>query len=497
MTKTNFNKNILMNILFQLVNIIYGFILPKTLIMVYGSEINGLVSVTLQIIGYMKIVEAGLSAASIRQFYTPLLNNNAKQISDLFQSVNYYYKKIAQQFIGLSFIGGIVYSLLANTSIHATYVFLLVMVMALSTYFDFAFANKYYVYFLANKEIFKFQMAQVVTQIIKILVVSFFSFYHIDAVLLLLTITLLTLFKIYLLAKAFKKENIRLTSKFTLIPIDQRNSVLTHQILGSIIYNSPIILISILINAKIASIFAIYNLVFTTFYSFFTLIYSQSILPNLGHLLSKKDYKYLKVTHEKYNKYSILLNLVIITTTLITFKSFIEIYTEGADITYYAYSATVLFSLYTSINCFKVPYQTLANANGDFRNTIIHSVIEVIIFLLTIIILYKYISMDVIILGLLLSCIYKMLSLKIFSNVHIIKESWKQHYFQLIAIGFLSVIILYLPKLQINANSLVQWVIYSTISVFFILIFTSLLILLPDFVINLINRKNSLKNHDF
>ncbi|MCU5298533.1 polysaccharide biosynthesis protein, partial [Bacillus paranthracis] len=281
----------------------------------------------------------------------------------------------------------------------------------------------------------------------------------------------------------FKHENIILKSDYKLIKIEQRDSVLTHQILGLIIYNGPIILISIFIDTNFASIFAVYSLIFGTFYSFFNLIYGQSLLPQLGHALSTKKEVKIKHMHEKFNKYSILIILVIMITTSIMFESFIQIYTSGADIDYYSYTTMLLFLGYTFINCLKVPYQTLVNANGDFKKTIIHSIVEVIVFILVIVIFWKFKSIDIFILGLLLSSTYKMVSLKIFSNIYIVKESWKQHYFQIS--GFLVLLIVSITvttRIHLNINSLFEWVMSSVFTVILASVLSIVLILLPGFI---------------
>ncbi|MGG0722191.1 hypothetical protein [Bacillus mycoides] len=492
MIKSNLNKNIITNIFFQVINIAYGLILPRLIIVNYGSEINGLVSAALQIIGYMKIVEAGLSTASIRQFYAPLANKNAREISDLFQSINYYYRKIANYFMLISFIGAGIYAFLANTSINNVYVFLLVIVIALSTYLDFSFSTKYYIYFLANKEVFKYQIPQILAQIIKILVTLIGIYYDFDIVMLLLILSLVVLLKMPILNMFFKHENIVLKSEYQLIKIEQRDSVLIHQILGLIIYNGPIILISIFIDTNFASIFAVYNLIFGTFYSFFNLIYGQSLLPQLGHALSTKKEANIKNMHEKFNKYGILIILILMITTSVMFKTFIQIYTSGADIDYYSYTTMLLFLWYTFINCLKVPYQTLVNANGNFQKTIIHSIIEVIVFILIILIFWSKISIDIFVLGLLLSSIYKMVSLKIFSNIHIVKESWKQHYFQiigLIVLLIISISISVTTKINLNINNLFEWVISSMFTVIIASVLSIVIIILPELILSKVIRK--------
>ena len=486
MKKLNINKNVVTTILFQLLNISYGLILPRIIILSYGSEMNGLVSATLYLIGYMKIVETGLSAASIRQFFAPLVNKDSSKISDLFQSVNYYYKKIAKYFLGLSLVFAAVYSYIVSSNVSNIYVFILVIILSLSSYFDFAFAIKYYVYFLANNTVYKYQIAQISSQISKILIVLTCAYFKLDILILLFCLSLTVFVKVYFLSKSFKREKVELEDKFQLVKIDQRNSVLSHQMLGLIIYNGPVILISIFIGARFASIFAVYSLIFGAFYGFFSLIYSQTLLPQLGQAITKANKDEVKNLHEKFNKISIIINLVIIITTVIMFKSFIELYTAGADIPYYDYSTAILFSVYTFLNSLKIPYQTLVNANGDFKNTIIHSVVEVVIFLLTLLLLIKTNSIKIFVLALLLSSLYKLISLKIFSNLYIVKEAKRQHYFQLISILILLIVCVYINTLfKLNIDNVVEWIITSIIMVIISSIICAIFNIIPEKCIKL------------
>ena len=461
MNKQNVQKNITLNILFQLINIVYGLILPRILINNYGSEMNGLVSAILQMIGYMTIVEAGLSAASIRQFYEPLIKKDSQKINDLFQSINYYYKKIANYFLLIVVVVAIFYSTVVKAQVENFYVFLLVIAISLSTFFDFSFATKYYIYYLAKKEAYKYQISQIISQFIKIIIALVCVYIKAEVLLLFILVSLVVLIKVIILKRMFSQEEFELCSEYNLIKIDQRNSVFVHQILGLIIYNGPIILISIFIDAFNASVFSIYNLIFGTFYGFYSLIYSQTILPQLGHAISGDGKSNVKKTHERFNKYSIFIYLVVSITTIVMLKSFLEIYITDADIIYYNYTTTMLFLGYSTMNCFKVPYQTLVNANGDFKITIKYSLVEVMIFSLILIINFRHLSINSFVFALFISSLYKMLSLKWFVNVNIFRESGIQHYYQFMSILILLIVGIYNNRNQIISTGIVNWVLSS------------------------------------
>ena len=57
-------KNLIFNLLQQIVSIVTGFILPPLIIQNYGSSINGLISTIKQIVMYAQTTGAGIASAS-------------------------------------------------------------------------------------------------------------------------------------------------------------------------------------------------------------------------------------------------------------------------------------------------------------------------------------------------------------------------------------------------------------------------------------------------
>ena len=57
-------KNLIFNVLQQVVNIIVNFIMPPILVSTFGSTLNGLVSTIRQIMQYVQLTGAGIAQAS-------------------------------------------------------------------------------------------------------------------------------------------------------------------------------------------------------------------------------------------------------------------------------------------------------------------------------------------------------------------------------------------------------------------------------------------------
>ena len=71
----------------QLVLIASAFFVTKTIVLIYGSEINGLMISINQFIAYFALAEAGIAGAAIYALYSPLSYGDNKKISLIFLTV--------------------------------------------------------------------------------------------------------------------------------------------------------------------------------------------------------------------------------------------------------------------------------------------------------------------------------------------------------------------------------------------------------------------------
>ena len=62
----------LSNILLQIVTIISAFIIPKLILMTFGSEVNGLVASLNQFLSYISLLEGGVNGVIMASLYKPL-----------------------------------------------------------------------------------------------------------------------------------------------------------------------------------------------------------------------------------------------------------------------------------------------------------------------------------------------------------------------------------------------------------------------------------------
>ena len=92
--KKKLTKNIVISFCGQLFVLILGIIIPRVLIINYGSDINGLISTVTQIFTYMALLEAGIGQAARNALFKPIIENDKKEISYVASVARNYFRKL-------------------------------------------------------------------------------------------------------------------------------------------------------------------------------------------------------------------------------------------------------------------------------------------------------------------------------------------------------------------------------------------------------------------
>ena len=137
------NRKLLLNtitsILFQIVTVICGFILPRLIIKEYGSEVNGLVQSITQFLSIISFLELGVGAVIQSSLYSPLSNNNNIKISEIVVSGSKFFKKIAYILFAYTVVLVVVYPFLTQTTFDWLYIALLIASMSISSFAQYYF----------------------------------------------------------------------------------------------------------------------------------------------------------------------------------------------------------------------------------------------------------------------------------------------------------------------------------------------------------------------
>ena len=96
MRKKKLILNTICSIMYQIVAIVCGFILPRLILKHYHSEINGLVNSITQFLQIISVLDLGVGSVVQSYLYKPLAEKNNDQISRIFKSAKRFFDNIAK-----------------------------------------------------------------------------------------------------------------------------------------------------------------------------------------------------------------------------------------------------------------------------------------------------------------------------------------------------------------------------------------------------------------
>ncbi|EIQ70047.1 putative membrane protein [Escherichia coli EPEC C342-62] len=256
--------NVSLNIMQQLINTVYTFIIPPLIIINYGSDINGLISSVKQCLVYLALVEAGVGGAAIVALFKPLSEGDRVLQSQIISEAKYFYSKIGVVFIILLLLFSIIYAQIISDQINIILAISLFVIMGLINAVDFLLISKYQVFLTADNKLYVTSATKILTIILDmgcayILITEGMNIILVQICSVFIYMIRYVIYYFYFLKK-YSYISFDLKNKTALL--HQKSAVLIHQISGALVFNSPMILITIFLNLKAASIYSIYMLIF-------------------------------------------------------------------------------------------------------------------------------------------------------------------------------------------------------------------------------------------
>ncbi|EIF2807766.1 oligosaccharide flippase family protein [Clostridium perfringens] len=470
-------KNLISAFSLQFITVILNMITLRLFIEVYGSNMNGLVSSISQILGYAMLVEAGIGVASIQALYKPISENDEDEINSILSATKIFYLKTGIYFIFLLVIVMTVYPKFIESNLGYYKISLLIFIMSLPTIFDYFIQGKLSVFITANQKAYVLNIIQIIATIISNIVRIVLIFMNCNILLVQLVFGIVSLLKIILIYLYIKKEYrwIDFNRKPNYKALEKRWSALVHQIAGLVVNGSSVIIISMFCGLEEASIYSLYNLIFSTITNFMW-IFANSVTPSFGNLIVTESDNIIKDTYLKFESLFFMFVFIIYSTTYIMITPFIYLYTKNiSDISYINKVLVVLFVIVNILNCIRIPANNMINATGEFSNTKKQAIIEAALNLFFSIIFVKKFGIYGVLIGGIISYMYRSIDIVLYTNKYIIKNTFCGTMKKIILNVILTIFLSYILN-NFILNNTKTWIMLILNSIFIFLINTSIII---------------------
>lgn len=457
-----FLYNTIASIFQQIILLLVGLILPRIMLLYYGSEVNGITSSIQQFINYFTLVEAGIGASAIFALYNPLAQQDHNHINSIVTAAHRFYIQSGYIFTLLTVILSFCFPSIRNSKVlSSTELGILVLVLSAPGFLNFFLLSKYNVILTADQRSYVIAIATSVSCIVSTTVIISLAVLHVNVVVA-RTLSLVSLFVQSLILFFYVHKKYAYLN-FHAVPdhsaMNQRWDALYLQILGIIQSGAPVILITFFLGYKDVSIYAIFNMVIGGLNGILG-IFTSGLSASFGDVIARGERKTLQRTYQEFEFTYYALITVIYACAFVLIMPFIRIYTAGiTDANYNVPLVGFLIVINGFLYNLKTPQGMLVISAGLYRETKYQTTIQGAIVVIGGVMFTPFYGLPGILIASILSNLYRDIDLLFFIPKQVTKLSpyltlkrW------IISAAELITIVLPFFFFPIHATNFVHWI---------------------------------------
>lgn len=421
--------NLIVGIAGQLAAMVLGILVPKLVLVSYGSEVNGLLSSVTNIYAYIAIVEAGVAAATCQALYKTIAQNDRDQTNAVLSATNIYYHKTGIIYLGLILMFSIVYPACIQTDIPYTTVVLIILFNGFGNVVNYFLHGKYLILLKADGKNYIRTGLEMITnafkQISKIVLIAL----GYDVVVVQLVAMVAGFIQVIAITCYIKKNYawIDLRVKPDKKAISKSKNVLVHEINYLITNNVDTVLLTVFTNLKIVSVYSLYTLLLSMVTRVLQTI-RDAVEFKIAHEYHTDRRNFLRM-FETYEVYSITLVFSLFSVVNYFLLPFISLYTKGiTDVNYIDQHLPFAFIIVQLLFAGRYPSDAMVHIAGHFRQTQTSAVVETVLNLSVSIILVQFFGIYGALMGTVVSSLFRTNYLILYVNKHIIGRNPFQSY---------------------------------------------------------------------
>ncbi|HBI93583.1 MAG TPA: sugar isomerase [Terrisporobacter glycolicus] len=454
-------KILVFGLISQIVTLSLGIIIPRLLIVSYGSEINGLLSSIKQIFVYVALLEAGIGTAALQALYDPVGNDNREKVSEIMSATSHYYRRTGILY-GLSVVGlAFIYPLIFRSELNTLMIASIILLQGSSGVIRYFFQGKLIILLRVDgKSYITTNIATIVnvaTHLVQIvLILCGFNIISVQIAYFVINIAQM----IYLTSYIKKYYGwLDLNAKPDYKALESSKSVILHQVSGLVFNNTDVLVLTYFCGLKVVSVYSLYSLIISCVASVIDTICS-SVEFLLGQAFHTDREKFLKM-QDVYETYYLAISFCFFAITLTMLPSFIQLYSKGVtDINYVDKWLPYLFVVLNILMYARRTSSQIINFAGHFKETQLRSALESVINFGVSLMCVQKIGIYGVLIGTIVALLYRTNDIIIYANIKILgRKPWKTYRRWLINTLLLVSCVYLCRKIIGEADSYVLWLI--------------------------------------
>jgi O-antigen/teichoic acid export membrane protein len=459
-------KNLVAGFGSQLLIMAMSVILPRFILISFGSEMNGAATTITQIFSYIALLEAGIGAASLNRLYKDFAAADKGEISQTVSATQRYFSRIIPVYVACIIAFGVACPFFANTDVSAATIRQIILIQGISGVVNFYFSNTYSLLLLADGRNYVSSALSVLVKVISttaqiLLILAGFNIVSVQLSLLAAYIVKACILNFYVKRKY---PWLQKHPQADLKRLAQRGSFVIHEISYAVFNGTDIFLISVFCSMKEASVYSIYNMVFVAVGTISAVLFN-SIDFKLGTQYHNDREGYVKL-HDTYEVLTSCFVFAVLSAVMMVILPFVRLYTSGVtDINYVQPVLPVLFAMVQLLSSSRLVSQKLITISGRATATLPNSVAETVINIVASVVLVNVMGMPGVLLGTVIALLYRTNDMIIYANVKILNRCPLNAYKTLLINGALfALMVLGASRFPLQATNYFQFFICGVLS---------------------------------
>lgn len=459
-------KNMVASLLLEVVLALSGILIPRFFTAVYGSSVNGLVSSISQFITYMSLVEAGIGAAGMVALYGPLDRKDYDDVNEILSAARSFYIRSGWIFVALvAILVGLYPVIVQNEIANASFIRIMILVLSVNGIVDYFFLGKYRVLLQADQKGYVISFAQILGTVVMTIVSVYLIKLEVSALLVKSVAAVIYILRSVIVAVYVKRNypEVNFHRVRNMQAFAQRWSALLHQIVGMIVNNTDVVLLTLLLQQDAlatVSIYSVYNLVGYAISNLLNSI-SNGIRSSFGQVLAKGQDEVLRKSFSSYEYVMFLMIFFCYVCMAVLLYPFIGLYcadfADGAD--YLSWTLVALFTAVGLLQSIRLPSLTILIAAGHYKQTQIRAIAEAVINLVVSIALIRPLGIVGVLIGTGVSYLYRSTDIIFYTNKNLISGTLKKTAVRLLRNGITGtvLIIVGINFIPVSVENWISW----------------------------------------
>ena len=448
-TKKTF-LNIIILALYQLVATGCSFLIPRMMLSTFGSEYNGIVASATQFFSFISILQAGVSGSTIFFLYKSLADNDILRTSRYLKATQSYIRKNAFFFLIFLLVLSCVFKFIAKTDVSWQESFILIMITGIATFAQYYFGMTYHFLLKADQRAYIYNFLQIITVVLNALFVWLLIKVGMNIFVVKLASSLVFAINPIILAIYTKR-------KYHLVTHCEPDS-------SSLKFKKDVMAqaIASIINENIdlISVYTVYYLVFNGIKKIIQ-IFSGSLEAAFGNIWARNELIAMRRNFFIFEFIICFLTNVIFICTYNLLIPFIRLYTINiTDFNYIYTTFGICASVATELYCFRIPYLTIVQAAGKYKETKVGAVIEAVLNIIVSLFLVVKFGLVGVTIGSIVAYLFRTVQYSIYIYDNVINEPiivLIKRYIWAVVSGGLGIILCHYLNAYFACNTWIEW----------------------------------------